>query len=768
MFERQFGLRENPFAAGHQSRFVYPSREHQEALAHLRFGIENREPFVMITGEVGTGKTTALYDVLSEWESRAVVALITNSALSRDELLEEICLRFGLALTGSMTKPQALVHLERFLQSVRGHGHRAILLLDEAQNLDRELLEEIRLLSNLETEGEKLIQVFLVGQPELEAKLASSELRPLRQRITVQYRLNPLSPDDTEHYIHHRISVAGGHAISIFPREACLEVHALTHGIPREINTVAAQAMLNAFVEDSPCVLPEHVHAVARDTEFRSVLRSPGDAGVASSASAAERSAPQAGVSITAVAMPPPVVTAVPVTASVAPPPPPVMHAPPAFVAPPPPEARIAEIAEPPAPPVLRAPEIVEAPAPPVLRAPGAAEAPAPPIVPAAPPELLPELEVEAEEHVTASPVQPAGTQDAWETWLSSFGDTAPVPVAGEPRPAASELARTEPAPAPAFSPVAPESNVAPPAPARAEAVAEPQRVAAASTTVALPRAFAPRDLEATHVSTTLPPRLRRKLEFDQERQRAGNGALRWMLAAAAVAVVVIGAMLAMRFGARSGKTTGASRPTVAASQSVPVSPAPTTPVPPEPPRSEAPITQVTNESSPALENAVAPPATEPARAKYVAPAPPRPATAASSGAVTGAEVVRTTRTVPVAQSVRPMPTVTIPTATLRAPTIAKTTSTKPAASRPLFGVAVGSYLNEDRAGQERTKLAASTRLPGRLLTVTEDNVAMYRVVLGAFEDRAAAERAASDLIEKGLVDEARVMALAKPAPPKP
>src|SRR5512143_1697511 len=145
MFENHFGLRENPFVAGHQHRFVYPSPEHLEALAHLRYGIENREPFVLITGEVGTGKTTALYDVLGEWQTRVVVALITNSALTRDELLEEISLRFGVPALPGMSKPQILVQLERHLLAVRARGERAILILDEAQNLSRDLLEEIRL-----------------------------------------------------------------------------------------------------------------------------------------------------------------------------------------------------------------------------------------------------------------------------------------------------------------------------------------------------------------------------------------------------------------------------------------------------------------------------------------------------------------------------------------------------------------------------------------------------------------------------------------------
>ena len=272
MFERHFGLRENPFQGGHQLRFLYPSREHQEARAHLRYGIENREPFLLITGEVGTGKTTAIYDALAEWGTEVAVALITNSALTRQELLEEIGLRFGLSLPNGTSKPQALVHLERHLLSVRQRGAHAVLLLDEAQNLAPELLEEIRLLSNLEVQGDKLLQIFLVGQPELESKLAKPELRQLRQRITVHYRLNPLSPEETAGYIHHRLAVAGGNAWVIFPPDACREVFRLTHGIPREINTVASAALLTAFAEGATSVRPEHVQTVAEEAEFRSVL----------------------------------------------------------------------------------------------------------------------------------------------------------------------------------------------------------------------------------------------------------------------------------------------------------------------------------------------------------------------------------------------------------------------------------------------------------------------------------------------------------------
>src|SRR6267142_6355682 len=272
MFEIHFGLSENPFVSGHQPRFVFASPEHQEALAHLRFGIENREPFVLITGEVGTGKTTALYDVLSEWKGRVHVALINNSALTRSELLEEICLRLGFTLPSGSSKPQVLGQLERHLLAVHARGERAILLLDEAQNLDRELLEEIRLLSNLELAGDKLLQVFLVGQPELEERLARAELRQLRQRISVHYRLKPLSYEDTEHYIYHRIAVAGGRPDEIFPADSCRVVYSLSHGIPREINHICAQSLLGAFVDDARLVRPEHVHAAAAEIEFQSVI----------------------------------------------------------------------------------------------------------------------------------------------------------------------------------------------------------------------------------------------------------------------------------------------------------------------------------------------------------------------------------------------------------------------------------------------------------------------------------------------------------------
>ncbi len=272
MFEPHFGLRENPFSTSHDPRFVYPSPEHLEAVAHFRYGIQNREAFVLVTGEVGTGKTTAIYDLVSRLPQQTHIALINTSALNRLELLEEIARRFGVELPASPSKPALLTALELKLSAHVGHGEACILIVDEAQNLMHDLLEEIRLLSNLEDRGGHLLHICLVGQPELEEKLARPELRQLRQRISVKYRLKPLSYEETVRYVHHRLRVAGGDSAALFPPESCEAVHRMTHGIPREINIVAGQAMVNAFVEGARAVAPHHVRAVSDEFAFQSVL----------------------------------------------------------------------------------------------------------------------------------------------------------------------------------------------------------------------------------------------------------------------------------------------------------------------------------------------------------------------------------------------------------------------------------------------------------------------------------------------------------------
>jgi general secretion pathway protein A len=272
MFEAHFGLRETPFSTSHDPRFLYPSTEHLEAVSHFRFGVQNRESFVLVTGEVGTGKTTAVRDLVGRLPQHAHVALLQNTALSRQELLEEVCRRFSVHWEEGLSKPAILGRLERSLGERIERGEVCLLVIDEAQNLTADLLEEIRLLSNLEWNERHLLHICLAGQPELEERLIAPELRPLRQRISVKYRLKPLDAAETARYIEHRIRVAGGDGARIFPADACAVVHALTHGIPREINVVAAQAMVNAFVEGSASVRPEHVRLVVQEFGFQSVL----------------------------------------------------------------------------------------------------------------------------------------------------------------------------------------------------------------------------------------------------------------------------------------------------------------------------------------------------------------------------------------------------------------------------------------------------------------------------------------------------------------
>lgn len=272
MFEEFFHLRENPFALAPNPRFIFRSHEHTEALAHLRFWIENGEGFVLITGEVGTGKTTALFDLMGQLPNEWAVAFVSNSTLTGAELLEEICRRFQVVIPRVSSKPALLERLERHLVDRGDKGLGSVLILDEAQNYENRLLEEVRLLSNLERADGKLLQIALVGQPELERKLEQPDLRQLRQRIGIRYRLNPLSEEETIHYVHHRLAVAGGDAEQIFPRESGVEVHRLTHGIPREINVVASQALISAFVQGSAHVSPEQVRSVVLDFAWSSIL----------------------------------------------------------------------------------------------------------------------------------------------------------------------------------------------------------------------------------------------------------------------------------------------------------------------------------------------------------------------------------------------------------------------------------------------------------------------------------------------------------------
>jgi general secretion pathway protein A len=242
-----YNLREEPFSITPDPRFLFFSRQHQEAFNHLLFGIHQRKGFIELTGEVGAGKTTICRKILEELGPEYHTALILNPCLSIDQLLQAIVLEFDLKVYG-FDRVHYLQALTQFvLEQARG-GRDVVLIIDEAQDLSDELLEQVRLLSNIETDHQKLLQIVLMGQPELRDKLAQPALRQLRQRITVRYHLGPLNIEETAAYIHHRLTLAGANGRPRFDDDALKLIHKYSGGIPRLINAVTDKALLAGFV----------------------------------------------------------------------------------------------------------------------------------------------------------------------------------------------------------------------------------------------------------------------------------------------------------------------------------------------------------------------------------------------------------------------------------------------------------------------------------------------------------------------------------------
>ena len=211
MYTEFYGLHEKPFSLTPDPRFLFLSESHREAIAHLLYGVEQGEGFIAVTGEVGTGKTTLCRAMIQRLGKEAEVAYVFNPTLSGEELLRAISIEFGL-ITEGYTRADLNHQLNEFLLETSREGRRALLIVDEAQNLEPSTLEEIRMLSNLETSSSKLIQILLFGQPELDELLDSPELRQLRQRITVRWSLAPLTEDETKEYVRHRLRVAAASA----------------------------------------------------------------------------------------------------------------------------------------------------------------------------------------------------------------------------------------------------------------------------------------------------------------------------------------------------------------------------------------------------------------------------------------------------------------------------------------------------------------------------------------------------------------------------
>ena len=269
MYTSFFGLNEKPFAITPDPRYLFMSERHGEGLAHLLYGVTDSGGFIQLTGEVGTGKTTLVRTLLGQLPAEVDVALILNPQVTVLEFLQAICQELGVELPTERSSAMALVDaLNRFLLDAHARGRRTILLVDEAQNLSEEVLEQLRLLTNLETAKQKLLQIILIGQPELREILAKNNLRQLSQRVTGRYHLEPLSRDEAAHYIEHRMRVAG--ALSeIFDVGAKREVYRLSGGIPRIMNVICDRALLGAYSQESRRVDRSLVRSAAAEVSGR-------------------------------------------------------------------------------------------------------------------------------------------------------------------------------------------------------------------------------------------------------------------------------------------------------------------------------------------------------------------------------------------------------------------------------------------------------------------------------------------------------------------
>jgi general secretion pathway protein A len=264
MYLQHFGLLRAPFEMTPDPAFLYLGESHQEGLATLVYGVRARKGFVMLTGEVGTGKTTLLHALLSQLDPNTAAAFVFNPRLGPLDFLRVLFDEFDIQAPCS-TKAEYLIAFNKFLIERLERDHPTLLIVDEAQNLSAEMLEEIRLLSNLETPTSKLLQIMLVGQPELEEMLQQRELRQLRQRIVLRFRLRPFDADETEHYVQERMRLAGYTGKGVFKRSALRRLHVVTTGIPRLINVVCDGALLLSYSRGQATVDANEIEEIARD-----------------------------------------------------------------------------------------------------------------------------------------------------------------------------------------------------------------------------------------------------------------------------------------------------------------------------------------------------------------------------------------------------------------------------------------------------------------------------------------------------------------------
>jgi len=268
MYKRFYGLQANPFNLNPDPRFLYESRWVEEALACLKYGIESRKGFVMLTGEVGTGKTTLLNKLLRFLRAKGLsTAYVFNPRLKVMEFLQYMMADFGLP-ADSNGKAAYLQRLNQFLLERYSAGKTAVLIVDEAQNLSTDVLEEIRMLTNLETSTEKLLQIILCGQPELESKMKDPSLRQLRQRIAIRAKTHALNLEETGKYIQVRLAIAGASADPIFSQEAVETIFEFSRGIPRVINLMCEHALITGFADQIRPIPARVLRQVAKEFEL--------------------------------------------------------------------------------------------------------------------------------------------------------------------------------------------------------------------------------------------------------------------------------------------------------------------------------------------------------------------------------------------------------------------------------------------------------------------------------------------------------------------
>jgi putative secretion ATPase (PEP-CTERM system associated) len=260
MYESYYRLTGKPFQLNPDPRFFFGSKGHKRAMAYLEYGLSQSEGFIVITGEVGAGKTTLVRNLFKKLESENVVAAqLVSTQLDAEDTLRLVAASFGLEVEG-ITKSALLKTLEDYLQAAARQGKRALLVVDEAQNLTPRAVEELRMLSNFQNEEKSLIQVFLLGQPEFRGTLQSVDMQQLRQRVIASYHLGPLDEDETQDYIEHRLRTVGWQGVPSFAEDAFAAIHRYTGGIPRRINTFCDRLLLFGFLE-------ERAHFETRDVQ---------------------------------------------------------------------------------------------------------------------------------------------------------------------------------------------------------------------------------------------------------------------------------------------------------------------------------------------------------------------------------------------------------------------------------------------------------------------------------------------------------------------